>query len=462
MTRSADVIPSARLVERLGEALEAASAPPPGATVVVAVSGGLDSCVLLHLLRFRGGGRYRLVAAHFDHAARPASDHDALWVRGLCTAWRVPLRSERAPSARRTETAARSARYDFLHRVRREVSATAILTAHHADDQAETVLFRILRGTGVAGLAGIPTIREPGVMRPLLGVWREELAQYAADVGLTWREDASNDELGFSRNAIRRRILPEAERLVAPAARRALVRLAEVAAEDEAAWGAVMQELLGTTDARDERDGVSLDREAFLALHPAVRARALRALARRMGSVLDHRGTRLAVEFSSSGRSGGAIWLGAGVELTRRLGRLALVRRPVATADRALEIADPGPGSGDAWVGGRPVRVCWGSREVESRAWAETLDVPSDRLPIVVRGRRPGDRIRLPGGTKKLKKLFLECRIPHDRRDEVPVVVDAEGEVLWVPGIARSANTPRGGDTHRLRIGIGPQATDEA
>src|SRR5690606_8586295 len=137
--------------------------------VVVALSGGLDSVVLLHLLRF--GTARTVCAAHFDHAMRSDSGADALWVSGLCRAWGVPLAAARAEDPPRSEAAARELRYAFLHAAAERFAADALATAHHADDQAETVLFRLARGTGLAGLAGIPA-RRGIIARPLLAFTR--------------------------------------------------------------------------------------------------------------------------------------------------------------------------------------------------------------------------------------------------------------------------------------------------
>ena len=442
------------LAERFAESLMGEGAPPPGEKVVVALSGGLDSCVLLHLLSFAAPDRREVVVAHYDHGIRPVSAADALWVRGLCTAWGLPLRTERSAVAPSSEDAARRARYDFLERVRREAGASAIFLGHHADDQAETVLFRVLRGTGISGLAGIPRSREPAIYRPLLGFWREELEEYARRVHLAWREDTSNDELTYARNALRHRLLPDAERLVSAGARRALVRLANTAAEEEAAWEELMEGPLQSLETQERGDGLAFDRAAFLRLHPAVRRRALRALVRRFALTLDEAGTRLAVEFSSSGQSGRGIDIGGGVELRRQLDRLVLRRRASTLPDRPLSIPDAGPGSGDALLGGVTIPVSWGGDDVEAHERFERLSVDGGQFPLIVRSRMPGDRIRLPGGVKKLKKLYLEARIPSDDRGQIPVVVDAAGEVLWIPGVGLADDAPEEG-TSTLTIGIG-------
>jgi len=441
-------------------ALDGPDAPPPGARVVAAVSGGVDSCVLLHLLRFVAPGRFEVVVGHFDHALRADSAEDGLWVRGLARSWGLAFRSERAPEAPRGEEGLREARYAYLERLRSELGAGAVLTAHHADDQAETVLFRLLRGTGPGGLAGIPRSRDGTVFRPLLAVWRDDLLAYATAARVGWRDDPSNAGLGPARNALRHRILPAVERRVAPGARRALVRLAEIAAADEAAWSAVLEPILAGLDVEREGDGdeggegVSFDRAAFLSLPEAVRPRVLRALWRPLWRPPAFEATWRAVAFAAEGRSGGAIELGAGIELRRRLGRLVLLRAGPDGEDRSLEIADAGPGAGEAWLGGRRIRVRWGGPELAPPLGGETLEVSAARLPLTLRSRRPGDRIRLAGGTRKLKKVMLEERIPADLRAHMPVLVDARGEVLWVPGVAAAeAARPANGE-RTVRIGI--------
>lgn len=441
------------VIERFCERL--AEIPVDGPTVV-AVSGGLDSCVLLHLARFTAmeSGR-EWIAAHFDHAMRPTSRDDAFWVAGLCRAWGVPLHVARASEAPASEDDARRARYDFLEAVRARVGACLVLTAHHADDQAETVLFRLLRGTGSKGLGGIPVRRGHAILRPLLDVWRAELLEYAEASKLSWREDPTNRSQEYARNALRHRILPDVERLVAPGARQALVRLADLSRDEEEAWESVLPRLMEPLDVREAGNGLSLDRAALATLHPGVRARVLRALAGRIGVSLDLVVTRLAVDFASSGGSGRAIDLGGDLTLGIELDRAVLGRALPVEEDRPLTIGDRGPGRGAVVLAGEAVPVAWGGDEPVRRRRAERFDPEALRFPLVVRSRRPGDRMRLPGGTKKVKKILLERRIPPSERHRVPLLVDAEGEVLWIPGMARAERTRREGAPDGLLIGIG-------
>lgn len=443
----------AGLEARFAAHLASGDALAGGDGVVVALSGGVDSVVLLHLFRFGAGlPDLRLRAAHVDHGMRPGSAADAAWVAGLCRAWGVPLTSRRLDPPPLGEARARRLRYAFLEEVRLAEGARWVATAHHADDQAETVLFRAVRGAGVAGLRGIRERRRPGVWRPLLPFTRAEVRGYAEARGLGWREDPTNT-LPLARNVLRHRVLPELEARVAPGARRALARLARHARAEEAAWRSLEGRLLEEAGLREEEGGWSLDRAAFAAYHPEVRARLLRALARRLGVRPLEAGTRRGVELSSAASRGGSVPLGEGLTLHRELDRLLLApdRRP--GPDRAAVISDGGPGSSEAALGGVIFRVRWGV-EPEGRGDAAAFAPGSLALPLTVRGWRPGDRIRLPYGTKKLKKLLLEARIPRSRRTATPVVVDARGEVVWVPGVARAAGTEPRPDEDVMTIEI--------
>jgi tRNA(Ile)-lysidine synthase len=441
------------VIERFHERLSVIPADGP---VVVAVSGGLDSCVLLHLARFAAMDPGReWIAAHFDHAMRPTSLDDARWVAGLCRAWGVPLHVARASEAPASEDDARRVRYDFLEAVRARVGAGLVLTAHHADDQAETVLFRLLRGTGSKGLGGIPVRRGHAIVRPLLDVWRAELLEYAEAVKLSWREDPTNRNEQYARNVLRHRILPDVERLVAPGARRALVRLADLSRDEEEAWESVLPRLMEPLDVREAGAGLSFDRAALAALHPGVRARVLRGLAGRVGASLDLAVTRLAVDFAATALSGRALDLGGDLTLGIELDRVVLGRALPAAEDRPLTIGDTGPGKGAVVLAGEVVPVAWGGDEPMRRRRAERFDPEALRFPLVVRSRRPGDRMRLAGGTKKVKKILLESRIPPSERHRVPLLVDAEGEVLWIAGMARAESTRREGAPDALLIGIG-------
>jgi tRNA(Ile)-lysidine synthase len=442
------------LPERFRRSLDGLGVRRTGAHVLAAVSGGCDSVSLLHLLRFAADDAGLCVtAAHFDHAMRPGSAADAAWVRGLCRAWGIELVEGRAEAPPRSEEQARDARYSFLRHAQNGCGATFLATAHHADDQAETVLFRVLRGTGPSGLAGIPPRGEAGLVRPLLEFRRGELHRYARANGLRWLTDPTNLLADPARNRIRLQLLPAIERHVAPGARRALARLAELAREDEAAWDAVLRPLLAET-CREEDGALVLVRERFTAYDWAVGARVLRTLLRRLGAVPDRTGTRLALQFITHAPSGRTLELPGGVRITTEFGVARVERaaagRVDAAPDEPLLIPSAGDGEGRFVIGGRPGIARWTCGPAgEADAGGGTVRIAAERarFPLTLRGRAPGDHVRTRGGTRPLKKLLGEARVPLRARAALPVLADSAGAVLWVPGVARADGVaPRPGE----------------
>jgi tRNA(Ile)-lysidine synthase len=406
--------------------------------ILVALSGGLDSCVLLHLLRFIPAGP-RLSAAHFDHAMRRASAADADWVRGLCVAWAVPLFTQRADAPPVSEEAARDLRYAFLDAAVALSGADAIVTAHHADDQAETLLFRLARGTGVTGLAGIPE-RRGIIARPLLPFLRTELTAYARAVGLRWREDPTNAEPQYDRNRVRRSVLPALES-IRPGATGRIASLAARAADAESAWKQVVRGAIRRVLLSRDATGYTLARERLLDYHPHIRARVIRRLLATLGSRPGRAGTDVALQFISTGVSGSRIEVTGGIVLEREFDRL-LLRSPrsgTASVDVSLRIPTADAGAGNFVAGDRTFQAYWTLAQAGTGSGqTASFDPSSLRFPLELRAWRAGDRIRLAYGSKKLKKLFLERRVGRARRRAVAVLSDAMGSVLWVVGLQQS------------------------
>ena len=412
----------------------------PGNTVLVAVSGGLDSVVLLHLLRsVREDLRLHVHVAHFDHRMRSDSASDAAWVMQLCDDLRVACTVGSAEGIPRNEEDARAFRYDFLERTADTVAADRIATAHHADDQAETVLFRMLRGTGVDGLAGIPE-RRGRIVRPLLPFRRSELEQWAEAERLDWREDPSNVTRVYARNRIRLDVLPQLE-AEWPGARRTLTRLARAAARNRDAWQSALGEIEKRVILSEDTGIIELARGVLLEYHPEIRARLLRRWLARLGRVPGRAGTAVAQTFIRAGESGSGIHLSGGLRAERDFDIIRLYRAVAANTDpdQPLWIENAATGGGETIVGGLRYRVRWSVGAGAVTGESAGFDLTDLRFPLAVRGWAPGDRIQLPIGSKKLKKLFVEKRLGRERRRTVPVLVDSKDHVLWVVGLARSA-----------------------
>jgi tRNA(Ile)-lysidine synthase len=259
-------------------------------TVLLAASGGADSVALVQALhRLRAGGVGRLILSHFNHGLRGAeSDGDQAFVEELGRELGVRVVvgrrdgvTERGREGERSEESLRELRYEFLARMANETGARFVVTAHTADDHVETVLHNILRGTGLAGLAGIPRTRPltgaATLIRPLLSVTRAEVLEYLAALGQGYRVDSSNASVEYTRNRIRRELLPYLESNFNPQVREALARLSQIAgAANE--WMEHEAELALGATARRIKGGIELDAHA-LASQPAFLAQlVLRAL----------------------------------------------------------------------------------------------------------------------------------------------------------------------------------------
>lgn len=411
----------------------------PGDRVLAAVSGGADSvCLIRTLLDLAPAGGWEVFAAHFDHAMRPESEEDARFVRDLCEALGVRLLTgqSRSLGPESAEAAARDERLGFLRQAATDAGCRVIATGHTADDRAETVLMNLLRGAGLRGLQGIAWSSGEFV-RPLLGRSREAVRLHLKQLGQGWREDASNRDARFLRNRIRHSVLPLLQRQVSPSVRESLLRLAEMAAEEDAFLDAQAQELLNHliqpgTDARD----LFLDAAGLRDAPPALARRAARlALERLTGGPRDVTFRMCQRVLSAARQPSPAEDIGLGVRLSSDARWLRLSRsRPVAEPEPfELEL----PKAGEVTMpGGWRIRV-----SEPDHPGDEPLRLTfqaGDRM-LHVRNWRPGDRMRPKGlgAAKKLQDIFTDRHVPREDRKRVPLICAGE-EILWIPGVAVS------------------------
>ena len=428
-----------------------------GHHLLVAVSGGPDSIALLSLLhRLARSWRLTLTAVHCNYGLRGAeSDGDEVFVSTFCKERQLPLVIHRPKLVKRRQRSslqatARDARYDFMKQLAREVGADRIAVGHTANDQAETVLMWLLRGTGMAGLAGMPYAREDGIIRPLLAATREEVMAYLDHEGLTYRCDSSNDKPFYHRNRIRKELLPVITRL-APAAVLVLQRQTDLLREDERYLAEVTNNLVRALVSHDPKGVQRVDHQAFIALPVALQRRLVRTILQ----TYDEEGRGSSLQVVESVRR---LFLKGkrGARLLLKQALVILGRASVEFSPRRGE--DLGPGSGPGMMEALPLpvpsTVYWARTNQQIQVQhmncrdAEVLGKGSsqgrvmfdaDRFsePLLVRAWQPGDRFSLHGmrgKSKKLQDFFTDRKVSRHERGKVPLLVAPEG-ILWVVGM---------------------------
>ena len=419
-----------------------------GEAIAVAVSGGLDSVVLLDLLlQLRPVFDLRLHVAHLDHALRPASRTEAEFVSALADRLGLPHtigREDVAAHARdrhlSVEAAGREMRYRFLDRVREATGSRHIALGHHASDQAETVLLRLLRGSGTTGLRAMELLREDVYLRPLLSLERSALEQYARQRGLCWCEDDSNTDLRYARNRIRHELIPLLREQHNPRIVEVLGRAATVLGDDDSHLQGMAQQALETVICERSGRTTVLAAPQVLRYHIAIQRRIIRLALQRLSPDADavgYRHTEAVLALLGSTTSG-LCQLRGGVWGQRAGWRLILRRGSPASVDRLIRI----PGSTDIPERGLSLeaRILPASAFDDLRAGLGGRRVALDRtvadVPLILRGPRPGDRVQPLGmkGHKKLSDLLIDAKVPRLLRDEV-LVLTRGSEVVWVLGL---------------------------
>ena len=461
-----------KLVRSVRGALDSGGYVGRGARLVVGVSGGPDSTVLLAaLVKLRDDFRLELRVVHVDHGLRSEAKGDAAYVRRLCARWNVPVtvRLVDVPEMRRAqglsvEEAARKARHLALLEEAATFRADAIVLGHTADDHIETVLLSLLRGAGLRGLAGmaeetesaftLPDGRHVPILRPLLGVTRADVMGYLKERRLRPRQDASNADPAHLRNRVRHELIPLMEN-IREGASDAVGR----ASEDARAALKYIEEHadgLWETACKVAADGrsIRIDRKAMTWAHAALRHVVFeQAIGALLGSAEGFsRRNYLAVD--SLVIEGG---IGAEIELPHSL-RLSCTNGDYATLSigappvplpvvTPAEIGLTGVTLAGGWTftartveGGLELWASGTGAELLPGALGVSIGRDGGSCRLCVRARTPGDRIRLVGGSRKVQDVFVDKKIPQAWRDRIPIVInDDTGEIVWIVGVAGAA-----------------------
>jgi tRNA(Ile)-lysidine synthase len=437
------------MVIRAIEAALARAKVGHGSSVLVGLSGGADSVALINaLIELRERLGLKVAAAHLNHRIRAAeSDRDEEFVRAMCARLGLELIVERADglgSAANLEERAREIRLAFLERVADRMGAEYVALGHHRDDQAETVLMRLLRGAGAAGMAAMSERRPGRLLRPMLSISRAEIRGYLAARSITFVEDSSNSSPAILRNRIRAELMPMIEREYAPGFSG---RLIELAREMRSLDGLVASIAARELDAMRVH-GDALELSGFGALNRAVQAVALRLfLAERMGSLrgISRAHVEALLHLILEGGPSDSIDLPGGWRAEREYQIFRLVGsrlESTASASAGFSVAIAADGITVVEAAGfrfEASTIAAANASMPYNLSAAVFDAAKIFDGLIARNFLAGDRIRPIGmrGTRKVHDLFVDRKLPRARRQRFPVVTVGD-TIAWIPGLARA------------------------
>ena len=461
------------LEKRLTEYWQSNSLTEPGSTVIVACSGGPDSLALLDILwSLKEKLAIMVVAAHFEHGIRgQASKDDESFVKNYCLEREISFYSESAniPELSRArgeslETCARQMRYAFLNKLAGELGNAFIATAHHADDQAETVLMHLLRGTGLNGLTGILPKRG-NIIRPLLAFTKAELVEYCHHQGLSPRHDATNEETDCTRNRLRLQLLPLLKKEYNKNITRSLCNLAETASAEEELLHELTikaEERLCQLDGRGE-NSYKIKISDFIKEPLAIRRRLIQQMVSKIshGAALSFQHIEAVLELIDRNATGSSLNLPdrCTAKISYEFFYLSKKTEKILTSHGTIEDTPYKIlklGSSVVLPYGDTISAYAADSLEGEKSFSKNkiyCDAAKCGTELIVRYRHDGDRIRFENGSKKLKDFFVDAKVERSSRDRVPLVVNScTGDIIWVAGLRQTAVALADKDTKQYII----------
>ncbi len=435
-----------------------------GDVVVVALSGGADSCALLMSLISLAQSRHlKLIVAHFNHGLRGAeSDEDEEFCRSLAEKLELTFETERmcqqtVPRGMSPEDYFRRERYTFLEKVAREHGANRIALGHHLQDQAETVLLNMLRGSGLEGLKGFVPMRDNRFIRPLMEVTRKEIQEFLAESGMGYRDDSSNDSSVYLRNRIRRELIPFLKERFNPKIEESLARSAEILRREDSFLDQCIGEILASPYIQKKKGEASVSTEYFKTLHPALGFRLIRALLENLvpadkGFSFVH--IQSVVNLLSANSSGKRVALPYSLCAEREYGRLTLKLTSGSKIQNYRYIMSV-PGIIDLKERHLILSLRRGTPdEIDfNRKNSSYFDEDKIKEPLIVRNRQNGDWFEPLGtkGSQKIKKLFIDRKLPKNERKGIALITDRES-VIWIENMHMSERVKVAAQTRNVLI----------
>ncbi len=447
-------------VSAVGRTIEKHALIEPGQTVLVGLSGGADSvCLLATLVKLNESGLgAKLIVGHLDHSLRAESQSDCQFSRELAEGFglefisrRVDVKAFAAEAGIGTEEAARQVRYEFFQSVAQDKGVDRVALGHHADDNVETILFRIIRGTHLRGLAGIPIRRSLGcgpaeIIRPLLDIRSDQIRQYLSRRCLEWREDETNTDSQYRRNFIRGELLPLLRDRLNPRVDEAVIRLGQSAgqAEDLASTLACSALAGATISDKTSPDKITLDAAKLASQHSLVRTHVIRTALERIGTPMQSVTSRRFSDIDEllTGASDSAITLGGGFVVTRPDGLLVIAKQaaPDEAPSWSVQLSVPGrtelPCGGSVTCSIEPVDgEAFKAHCLAGNNSVQLLDADKITEPLACRTRRDGDIFRPLGcpGRQTVSDFLTNMKLTSAERANVRCICDSQGIIFLAP-----------------------------
>jgi tRNA(Ile)-lysidine synthase len=443
-------------VTNLESQIQAHNLIVPNERLLIGVSGGCDSIALLDgLLQLSPKYGWSVYVVHVNHHLRgDESDEDARYVAEFCIKRQVPcqikhvdVQAKKQQSGGNKQAIARELRYQAFREVAEEWAIKKIVLAHHADDQVETILMRILRGTGSSGLMGILKQRDWGdlqIIRPLLGIYRKELESYLEEQSIVPREDASNQSTDYTRNRLRLELIPKLEREYNPKVKQAILQLGDLAYEDEKVWEDWTTEAMHACAKKVSDKEYQIDLPVFLSYPVALQRRMVKLILNCLtDEIQPYHSIAQVLQLGVHQSPSVWIFLPGGIKGVRSYEILRLTKDYINQREDEWFYPLPIPGTTylpfgviEATISTKPEYLDF--RESHHKAVFDADELELERL--AVRNRRPGDFIFPYGfkGRKRIKALMMEHKIPQSQRGLQPLIV-SDQEIIWIPGIRRSS-----------------------
>ncbi len=435
-----------------------------GDSIIVAVSGGPDSICLLDILsNFSNEFKCKLIVAHYNHGLRKGEDEEeTLLVKNMAKLFNLPFETETASHLNAKDSSleemARDARYDFFTRISEKYNADRIALGHNLNDQAETVIMRLLRGSGPSGLAGIPPVREQRFIRPLIEVTREKIMSYLDEMDLKFAIDSSNTDPRFARNSIRKNLLPLMHQYQ-PNLLRHLEQVANISRDDDAYINQEAFKWIQNEANEISSSNISIPLQLFKELPPSLRSRVTRCIISKIKSNLlriDYDHIQSIYNLAQSDKPQVSIDLPNNIRIKKSYDQLYFTVQN-GDEDKQSEFCYIQNKSGmlDMKHNGETILFeemdIYGISHCDDPLWSATIDADKIDYPLTIRSFQPGDKFVPLGmkGSKKIKDFFIDQKVPLEKRVSAPIVLTND-KVICICGFRIDERFKITSDTKRI------------